>query len=158
MVRIVIFLLFLFSGFSGLIYEVVWTRVLTTTLGNTIYAVSIVLSAFMAGLSIGSLVAGRYLDARKDPFRIYALLELAIGVTGFCLTLALNQTGPVYAWIHQALSGSGIFLSLGRYFFACIVLAVPTTLMGATLPVLSRFAVDRESVVGSTVGTLYAVN
>jgi spermidine synthase len=158
MIRIVIFLFFLFSGISGLIYEVVWTRLLTTILGNTIYAVSIVLSAFMAGLSIGSLIAGRHIDARKDPFRIYALLELCIGVTGFCLTLILNQTGPVYIWIHQALSGYGIFLSLGRYLFAFILLAVPTTIMGATLPVLSKFAVDRESRIGMTVGMLYTVN
>jgi spermidine synthase len=158
MLRIAVFLLFFFSGISGLIYEVVWTRLLTTILGNTIYAVSIVLSAFMAGLSIGSLIAGRCLDARKDPFRIYALLEIGIGVAGFCLTLILNQTGPVYIWIHQALSGSGIFLSFGRYLFAFIILAVPTTLMGATLPVLSRFTIDRESIIGMTVGTLYAVN
>jgi MFS family permease len=158
MLRIAILLLFLFSGISGLIYEVVWTRLLTSILGNTIYAVSIVLSAFMAGLSIGSLIAGRYIDARKDSLKIYALLELCIGVTGFCLTLILNQTGPLYIWIHHALSGHGIFLSLGRYLFAFIILAVPTTLMGATLPVLSKFAVDRMSIIGMTVGMLYAVN
>ena len=158
MIRIAVFLLFLFSGISGLVYEVVWTRLLTTVLGNTIYAVSIVISAFMAGLSIGSLIAGRYLDARKDPLRLYAILEIGIGVTGFCLTLVLNQTGPLYIWIHHVLSGSGIVLSLGRYIFAFIILAVPTTLMGATLPVLSRFTVDRASTIGMTVGTLYAVN
>jgi spermidine synthase len=158
MLRIAIFLLFLFSGVSGLIYEVAWTRLLTTILGNTIYAVSIVLSAFMAGLSIGSLIAGRYLDARKDSFKIYAILEICIGVTGFCLTLILNQTGPIYIWIHHVLSAYGIFLSLGRYLFAFIMLAVPTTLMGATLPVLSKFTIDRESRVGMTVGMLYAVN
>ncbi|MBN2187948.1 MAG: fused MFS/spermidine synthase [Chitinispirillaceae bacterium] len=158
MIRIAVFFLFLLSGISGLVYEVVWTRLLTTILGNTIYAVSIVLSAFMAGLSIGSLIAGRYIDARKDTFALYAILETGIGVTGFCLTLLLNQTGPLYTWIHQVLSAHGIFLSLGRYLFACIILAVPTTLMGATLPVLSKFSIDRESKIGMTVGMLYAVN
>ena len=158
MLRTIIFLFFLFSGASGLIYEVVWTRQLTTILGNTVYAVSIVLSAFMAGLSIGSLVAGRYLDARKNPLKIYAVLEIGIGIAGFCLTLVLNQTGPLYVWIHHLLSVNEIVLSLGRNFFAIIALAVPTTLMGATLPVLSRFAVDQESKIGMTVGVLYAVN
>ena len=158
MLRIAVFLFFLFSGISGLIYEVAWTRLLTSILGNTIYAVSIVLSAFMAGLSIGSLIAGRYIDARKDSFKIYAFLELSIGVAGFCLTLILNQTGPLYIWIYQILSGHGIFLSLGRYLFAFIMLAVPTTLMGATLPVLSKFSIDRESKIGTTAGMLYAVN
>jgi len=158
MLRITIFLFFLFSGFSGLVYEVVWTRLLTSILGNTIYAVSIVLSAFMAGLSIGSFVAGRYIDARKDAFRLYALLEIGIGVTGFCLTLVLSQTGPIYIWIHNLLSGNGNVLSLGRYLFAFIILAVPTTLMGATLPLLSKFIVDRESTIGMSVGILYSVN
>jgi spermidine synthase len=158
MLRITIFLFFLFSGFSGLVYEVVWTRLLTSILGNTIYAVSIVLSAFMAGLSIGSFVAGKYLDARKDILKLYAILEIGIGVTGFCLTLVLNQTGPTYSWIHQALSGNGVLLSLGRCLFAFIILAVPTTLMGATLPLLSKFIVDRESTIGMAVGILYSVN
>jgi spermidine synthase len=158
MLRITVFLFFLFSGVSGLIYEVVWTRLLTTILGNTVYAVSIVLSAFMAGLSIGSLIAGRYVDARKDAFRLYAILELCIGVTGFSLTLVLNQTGPVYIWMHQVLSVNGMALSFGRYLFAFIILAAPTTLMGATLPVLSKFTAGRASKIGMTVGMLYTVN
>ena len=158
MLRIAIFLFFLFSGVSGLIYEVVWTRLFTTIIGNTVYALSIVLSSFMAGLSIGSLIAGRYIDARKDAFKLYALIEIGIGVTGFCLTLFLNQAGPLYIGIHQALAGNGIFLSLGRYLFAFIILAVPTTLMGATLPLLSKLTIDRESKIGTTAGILYAVN
>lgn len=158
MPQIAIFLLFLFSGISGLIYEVVWTRLLTTILGNTTFAVSIVLSAFMAGLSIGSLIAGRYVDARKDAFKLYAFLEICIGIAGFCLTLALDQTGPLYIWIHHVFSVNGVYLSFGRYLFAFVILALPTTVMGATLPVLSKFTVDREPAIGMTVGMLYAVN
>jgi spermidine synthase len=158
MLRIAIFLIFLFSGLSGLIYEVVWTRLLTTILGNTVYAVSIVLSAFMAGLSIGSLIAGRYIDSRKDPLKIYALLEITIGVTGFCLTFILNQTGPFYIWIHHVLTINSVFLSIGRYLFAFVSLVLPTTIMGATLPVLSKFIVDRDRTIGMNVGMLYAVN
>ena len=86
-IRNIVLLLFFCSGISGLIYEVVWTRLLTVILGNTVYAVSTVLTVFMAGLALGSFWSGRIIDRRKDPFRVYALLELAIGVTGLCLKI-----------------------------------------------------------------------
>ena len=158
MPRIAVFALFFFSGVSGLIYEVVWTRLLTSILGNTIYAVSIVLSAFMAGLSIGSLAAGRFIDTRKDSLKIYAALELFIGIAGFGITVLLNQTGPVYVWVHHALADSGPAISAWRSLFAFLVLIVPTTLMGATLPVLSKFTSESDSKIGATVGMLYGLN
>ncbi|MCX5784677.1 MAG: fused MFS/spermidine synthase [Elusimicrobia bacterium] len=157
-VRIAIFLLFFFSGISGLIYEVVWTRLLTIILGNTVYAVSTVLSMFMGGLALGSFCAGRFIDSRKDPLRVYALLEIGVGLSGFCVTLLLNQTGPLYVWLYHLSAANPPMLSLMQYLFAFVLLGIPATLMGATLPVLSRFIVNRESVVGLSVGMLYAVN
>jgi spermidine synthase len=158
MIRFSVYLFFLFSGASGLIFEVVWTRLLTTILGNTIYAVSIVLSVFMGGLALGSFLAGRIIDNRKDPLRVYALLEIGVGISGFCLTLLLNQTGLLYVWMYHLLGSNAFLLSFARYLFAFILIGVPTTLMGATLPVLSRFSVNRKSIAGSAVGLLYGVN
>ena len=157
-IRNIVLLLFFCSGVSGLIYEVVWVRELTLILGNTVFAVSTVLTVFMGGLALGSFWAGRIIDRRKDPLRVYALLEMTIGILGFCLTSILNQTGPVYVWIHSSLGEYPLLLSITRYVFAFCLLAIPTTLMGATLPVLSKFVVDRESVVGVKVGKLYALN
>jgi len=154
----VIFLLFLCSGVSGLIYEVVWTRLLTVVLGNTVFAVSAVLTVYMGGLALGSFCAGRIIDRRTDPLRVYALLEIAIGAFGFCSSLLLIQTGPAYVWLHRTLGEYPALLHVMRYVFSFVLLGLPTTLMGATLPVLSRFAVDRQSVVGLKVGTLYAIN
>jgi len=156
--RNVIFLLFLCSGVSSLIYEVVWTRLLTLVLGNTVFAVSAVLTVFMGGLALGSFCAGRIIDRRTDPLRVYALLEIAIGLFGFCSSLLLIQTGPAYVWLHRSLGEYPVLLLGMRYVFSFLLLGIPTTLMGATLPVLSRFAADRQSVVGLKVGTLYALN
>jgi len=157
-IRLAVLLLFFCSGLSGLIYEVVWTRLLTLTLGNTVHAVSIVLSAFMGGLALGSFVGGRMIDRRSDPLRVYALLEIGIGVLGLCLTSVLSQTGPAYVWIHGVLAGQDVLLMITRYVFALVLLVVPTTLMGATLPVLGKFVVARRSAVGLGMGLLYALN
>src|SRR3954470_20184645 len=72
--------LFLASGFSGLVYQVAWVRLLTPVFGVTAYAISTVIASFMGGLALGSYVAGRYIDRRRDPLRIYAMLEAGIGV------------------------------------------------------------------------------
>jgi len=156
--RTVVLVLFLCSGMSSLIYEVVWTRLLTVILGNTVFAVSAVLTVFMGGLALGSFVGGRDIDRRRAPLRVYALLEIAIGLSGFGVTSILNQTGSVYVAIHTGLSEYPTLLLGARYVFTFCLLAVPTTLMGATLPALSRFVVERQEGLGLDLGRLYAVN
>jgi len=157
-IRTVVLLLFFCSGVSCLIYEVVWTRLLTVILGNTVFAVSTVLTGFMAGLALGSLFGGRLIDRNRRPLLVYALLEIAIGLLGLLLWAVLNQTGPVYVWIHTSLSAHPLLLYVARYVFSFCLLAIPTTLMGATLPVLSKFVVDSEWGVGLNLGRLYALN
>ncbi|MGD0540216.1 MAG: spermidine synthase, partial [Tepidisphaeraceae bacterium] len=78
---LVLCLLFLISGSSGLIYEVVWLRMLSRTLGSTVYATSTILAVFMAGLALGSFVFGRYADRVRLPLLLYACLEAGIGAT-----------------------------------------------------------------------------
>ena len=74
---------FFFSGAAGLLYQVVWTRMLTQIFGNTTYAIATVLSAFMAGLAIGSYLFGQIADRRKNDFLLYGILEAGVGVYGF---------------------------------------------------------------------------
>ena len=157
-IRRVIFLLFLLSGISGLVYEVVWTRMLMVVFGNTVFAVATVLSAFMTGLALGSFSSGRMIDRRKDPLRIYAALQVAIAVSAVLLTALLANIGSVSVWFQRAVSGSAFLLTLLRYAVSFGVLVVPTILMGATLPVLSKFVVEHTSSLGRRVGTLYALN
>jgi len=91
---------FFFSGVAGLVYEVVWTRMLTQIFGNTTYAIATVLSAFMAGLAIGSYVFGRIADRGKNDFLLYGILEAGVGVYGFAVpwlfNLAQKFYGPIY--------------------------------------------------------------
>ncbi|HVO92303.1 MAG TPA: hypothetical protein VMT22_05650, partial [Terriglobales bacterium] len=91
---------FFFSGAAGLIYQVVWTRMLTQIFGNTTYAIATVLSAFMAGLAIGSYVFGQIADRGKNDFLLYGILEAGVGVYGFAVpwifALAQRVYGPIF--------------------------------------------------------------
>src|SRR5215510_1556790 len=86
--------LFFFSGASGLIYEVVWFRMLIRTFGVTVYAVSTVLAVYMAGLAAGSLLVGRF--RRGDLLRLYAVIELLIGASAFVSTRLMVVLPQVY--------------------------------------------------------------
>ncbi|MFQ5444791.1 MAG: hypothetical protein ACE5EK_09260, partial [Nitrospinales bacterium] len=81
--RLWAFLFFFLSGITGLIYEVVWTRLLTLVMGNTHYSVATVLTAFMGGLALGSFLGGRTIDRHRNPLIVYAVLEAAIGI--YCI-------------------------------------------------------------------------
>src|SRR3989338_8173260 len=76
---------FFFSGAAGLIYEVVWTRMLTQVFGNTTYAIATVLSSFMAGLALGSYLFGRIADRGKNGFLLYGDLEFGVGLYGLAV-------------------------------------------------------------------------
>jgi spermidine synthase len=150
--------LFCASGVSGLLYEVAWTRLLHLLFGDTVLATSTVLAAFMAGLALGSYASGRRIDRQQRVLPIYAGLELSIGLTALLLPLVLEAITPLYVWLHQHLHSRVFLFGLGRFLLAFGLLLVPTTLMGATLPVLSRYVVHTPARLGWNVGVLYALN
>lgn len=164
---IVVLGLFFLSGVAALTYEVVWARLLRHVMGNDIFSMSTVVCAFMAGLALGSVLIGRWIDRRDDPFRVYGLIEIAIGL--YCLALphlidaAQPLFGALYRSFEYALESDGpagarqIFV-LARFGIAFIILLPPSTLMGATLPVLARFCVQSPGDLGRRAGRLYAVN
>lgn len=151
-------LFFLLSGMSGLIYEVLWTRVLLTVFGATLYAVATVLAAFMGGLALGSLIGGRIADRSKRPLGLYGGLEIVVAVLAILVPVMLRFFDPLYRMVYAGNPNSFLGLSLMRFVLSFIVLLLPTTAMGATLPLLSRFLVHRADVAGSRIGGLYAVN
>ncbi len=158
--RLALLACFFLSGAAGLVYEVVWVRVLTLTFGATVLGVSTVLTAFMGGLALGSFLFGRYIDARPDadPLRLYARLEAGIGV--YCaltplLFFLLEKTYVGFA--HVAHPGFALLTAV-RFVLCFLVLLLPTTLMGGTLPVLSRYLVREFGSLGRGVGGLYSVN
>ncbi len=154
----IFFLLFFLSGMCALVYEVTWTRRLILVFGNTVYSVSTVLVAFMGGLAFGSVFFGRLIDRRQDPVRVYGLLEIGIGISAVLIPLALAGLNPAYRLLYSAFGASNYVMSLTRFVLSIGVLIVPTTLMGATLPVLSKFIVRRIETSGLGIGSLYAIN
>lgn len=151
--------LFFLSGISGLIYEVVWTRLLTYLFGATIYAVSTVLASFMGGLALGSLIFGRLADRwEHKSLKAYALLESGIGIAAILLLIIIRALEPVYGVVYRHGTNSFLLLSLVRFILCFIALLLPTTLMGGTLPLLSRFVARQQRVLGLRVGALYSVN
>ena len=150
--------LFFFSGICGLIYEVVWGRMLALVMGSTVFASSTVLAVFMGGLALGSWVLGRYVDRYGRPLVLYGVLELTLGLYCLILPLLLNAVTPVYRVIYQAFHPSLYSMTLFQFVFSGLLLLIPTALMGGTLPVLSKFFVKGQDRIGSTAGRFYAVN
>jgi predicted membrane-bound spermidine synthase/Tfp pilus assembly protein PilF len=149
---------FFFSGAAGLIYQVVWTRMLTQIFGNTTYAIATVLSAFMAGLAIGSYLFGQIADRGKNDFLLYGILEAGVGIYGFAVPWFFAAAQTVYGPIFGLNESYPFIFNLVLFFLSFILLVFPTLLMGATLPVLSRFFVRSFAQFGRRVGDLYATN
>ena len=156
--RLLILCLFFLSGACGLVYQIVWVRMLTHVFGTTATAVGIVLAAFMAGLALGSWLLGRNADRSSNPLRFYALLEFGIGITALVAHWLLTQITPAYLALYEMTAGTGFLLEPARFILAFALVMAPTLLMGATLPVLVRFFLRRLEGVGADLGTLYAVN
>jgi spermidine synthase len=149
---------FFLSGAAGLLYEVVWMRLLGLLFGHTVYAVTTVLAAYMGGLAAGSLLLGRRADRIARPLRVYGLLEACIGL--YCLATPLLFAGAdrLYLKLFTALEPGPATAAALHLAFSIVLLGVPTTLMGMTLPLLSRAVVERASLAGARVGALYAIN
>lgn len=152
-----LFCLFFLSGASGLMLEIVWIRAVGTQFGTTAPAVATVLAAFMGGLALGSLLLGPRADRHAAPLKLYAKLELGIAVSGLVVSMLLLHGDAALLLAVRAIAGAGPLATAVRFLVMFGLLLIPTTLMGGTLPVLSRSLV-RSGRRGSVVGTLYTLN
>jgi spermidine synthase len=151
-------LLFFLSGISGLVYQVLWLRLLSLTFGVTVYAATTVLAAFMAGLGLGSVLGGKISERVSNPLLYFGVAELLVGASALATPLALTAATDLYAGVHPSIEVTPALLTAVRFLCSLIVLLVPTTLMGASLPLLTRASVDDESQAGRRVAVLYACN
>jgi spermidine synthase len=127
--------------------------------GATTLAVSTVLAAFMVGLALGSALAGRFGARIKHPILAYGLIEIGIALYAVAVPLLFSSVDNLYALIWQQLLHPGFFLfSLWRFVLSCLMLLVPTTLMGATLPVLSSALLRSSGFKSTSVTRLYSCN
>lgn len=157
--------LFVASGATGLIDQLCFSKYLTYVVGSTAYAVSAVLAAFMAGLAIGAHFGGKLSGRIKNPLIAYGVLELAVAASVALAPFAFQALTPLYVKIAQSAPGSLVVLSAARWCLAMLVVIVPTTAMGATLPFLSRAlgegpaaSSDEAARRARRLGVLYASN
>jgi spermidine synthase len=154
-----VLMLFFLSGASSLIYQVVWVRMFTQVFGSTTFAVSTVLTSFMAGLALGSYLFGRLADRHeKSSLLVYGILEGAIGVYALAVPLLISMMESTYIWIYRDYEPSSSIFILMRFTICLLILLAPTTMMGATLPLISRFVVKQTQTLGQRVGMLYGIN
>src|SRR5262249_53241779 len=131
----VLLILFVGSGCSALMYEIVWFQLLELVIGSSALSLGVLLGTFMGGMCIGSFVMPRVLSTKDHPLRIYGLLELGIGAIGVLELIAVPLVGGIYT----SIVGHGFASVLLRAVVAGLLLLPPTLLMGATLPAISRW-------------------
>lgn len=157
----VIYAAFFMTGFSGLVYQIAWSRLLHLIFGVTLFAVSTVVISFMAGLFAGNIAAARMVSGISRPLAVYAVIEFAIGCYGFFtpeLAGAVDSVSRSIIFNYPDISTASSAWVAVRFLLCFAVLIVPTFLMGTTLPVLSFFLFSRDMGRGRALGILYGVN
>jgi predicted membrane-bound spermidine synthase len=137
------------SGAASLVYQLLWIKQLSLVVGVEVYAVTIAVSAFFAGLAIGGVWWGRTADGLAHPLRLYAWLEVAVGVLGVGATIVLPQCAALFAQLELQVGWLAWMLPF-------VLVGVPAVAMGGTLPVLVRASAGAS--VAGTGGGLYAAN
>ncbi len=146
--------LFALSGCSALIYEIVWYQLLQLVIGSTAVSLGVLLATFMGGLCLGSLGLARVKRvAGMHPFRVYGLIELGIGACGILALFGM----PLVDYVYTAAVGHGMPAILLRAVICALCLLPPTTLMGASLPAMSRWLEASPKGI-SWMGLLYGGN
>ncbi|MBM4784025.1 MAG: hypothetical protein GQE15_40665 [Archangiaceae bacterium] len=153
--RVWVLPLLLFSGFSGLAYELLWVRLLTLSLGTTTASFSIVLAVFFGGLALGARWAGNRSVGAKRPLATYAALEAMTGLLGVGLYPVLKHLGVVIATVDP---GTGVGGMAVRVVVSAVLLLPPTFLMGATLPFISVGTIERDDESGPGTALIYGLN
>jgi predicted membrane-bound spermidine synthase len=151
-------LIFFLSGASALIFESLWFRLAGLTLGNSVWSASLVLAAFMGGLAFGNGLVARLHGRVLRPVRLYAALELAIGIGGIAVVLLLPRLPSLLGPALGSLTDTPTILNTVRLAIAFGILVMPAIAMGATLPVLAQALSRQNSNFGANIGRLYGWN
>jgi spermidine synthase len=154
----IVFLFFFLSGFSSLVFEVIWARMLMQVFGTTSFAISTLLTAFMAGLALGSVIGGRLARRLTQPLQVYAILEGSIGLYALLVPIMLGFLPALYGMIFEHFIEDFYLFSLLRFVAVFAILFIPTTMMGATLPIVSQWLTRHERMFQGSIGLLYGAN
>lgn len=160
-IEIIVLVCFFLSGLTGLLYEILWTRMIVKIIGGAPFAVSIILTVFMGGLGLGAYLVSKKIDDIKEPeklLKLYGILELTIGVYALAVPVLLKALLPFYSLLYNSLYSYFFLYNLLTFIGVSIILGIPVVCMGATLPVLCRFYINKLSHLGTHVGLLYGLN
>lgn len=149
---------FFLSGASALIYQIIWVREFGLVFGIHTFAVSTVLTTFMAGLALGNWLFGRRADAIRNPLRLFFFLELCIGLFALFFPILFQGLIHGYAFLNRTIPVNQTTLQLLRFALSFLFLLIPTTLMGGTLPAVSKCLIQDMSTLGRSLSRLYAIN
>ncbi|MBZ0114282.1 MAG: fused MFS/spermidine synthase [Thermoanaerobaculia bacterium] len=153
-------LCFLLSGTTGLIYQIAWSQQFAQVFGASELAVATVLATFMGGLALGAWWMGRRVETLLRPIRLYALLEVGVGISALLIPLGIETAARIQVALfgHAGAGTSGGGSALFHLLTAACLLLLPTLLMGATLPLLARVAVRTTAEIAPRIGQLYGAN
>jgi len=152
-----IYLMVFFSGFASLVYQVLWMRQLGLLFGNTSHAAAATLSAFFAGLAVGSWSWGKRSGRAADPLRVFAYLQAGIAATALLYFAVLGLFHLVYPPVYRAVGSGGLLLAL-KFILALLLVFPPSFCMGGTIPVIGQFLITGRDKFGTTSALLYGVN
>lgn len=156
--RFILYTCFFLSGMAGLIYQVVWSKYFNLFLGATSYSTAILLSTFMGGLALGNHLFGKFVDRIKNPLKLYSFLEFGIGIACALFPLYFDALFNLYFVVAKGSIPNTAGNILLKIIFSVFTILIPTTLMGGTLPVMSKFIIRQIQEVGAKVGLLYFLN
>ena len=155
---VIVSIFFFTSGFTGLVYEVLWMKELGLIFGNTAHAASTTLSAFFIGIGCGSFVLGKFLSRIQKPLRIYAFLEFLVAISALLYFLLSDLYNYLYPILFNTFgSGHWAFIFV-KFLLALVILFPPAFFMGGTLPAISQYLVRNKSTLGKHVSVIYAIN
>lgn len=146
------------SGACALVYQLVWVRQLSVVFGVTVYAAATVLAVFFGGLALGSWLAGHIADRVRHQMRWYAAGEVLTGVTALLTLPLLAVAEDAYVALRDTMPDSLLVVTAARVVLSSLVLLVPTTLMGATMPVVVKSTLVTRGRLGERLSLLYATN
>ena len=149
---------FFLTGAAGLIFQVVWTRLLVLSFGYNIHSVSVVVGAFMGGLALGSYAGGWLSDRLKNPIRFYAICEILVGLFAIAASIGLQLLPEWIAGLRTTLEIPYYGFSPWVLLISLVILLPPTLLMGATLPLLSKGLTRSKEEGAIQIGNLYSIN
>ena len=147
-----------FSGTGALIFETLWLRLSGLAFGNSIWAAALILSSFMAGLALGNSLAASSKIRRWRPLQLYAVLEMLVAFFGCTIVFVLPVLGDLLRPVWQTLWNYQPTLLGLRFVVSFVILLVPTTAMGLTLPVMIEDPALRQTNFGRAIGFLYGSN